>query len=53
MIDFILVLSNSNFNERKVSIKHDPLRAIIEILKFSGLEEDYKDKLEALEIFCF
>ncbi len=53
MIDILLVLSNSNFAERKVEIKQNPLKEIIGMLKFSNIAEQYNDKLEALEIFCF
>jgi hypothetical protein len=45
VVDIFLVLSNANFAERKVSFKQNAMREILSILRFTGLSEEYKDKL--------
>ena len=53
VIDTLLILSNCNFTEKKASVKQGPMREILSILRFTGLTEEYKDKLDALETFGF
>lgn len=53
VLDIFMVLSNANFAEKKVPIKKQPILEILSILRFSDLTDEYKDKLEALEIFGF
>ena len=48
VIDTLLILSNCNFTEKKASVKQGPIREILSILRFSGLSEEYNDKLDAL-----
>ena len=52
-VDIILILSNSNFPERKPALKMNELRELCSILKFTNIDEATKDKIDALETFCF
>ena len=47
-IDIILILSNANFVERKVEMDVASFKELLSLLKFTEIQEETKDKLEAL-----
>lgn len=52
-VDIILILSNSGFPERKPEFHLQEFKQLISLLNFTEIPDDTKDKLEALETFCF
>ena len=54
-VDILVILSNSNWPERKPVFSMEGLRLTISMLKFvksKEFGEPSRDKLEALETFC-
>lgn len=52
-IDVIIILSNSDFPNKKPKFFKEELKKVIGLLNFTDISEASKDKLEALETFCF
>lgn len=52
-IDIILILSNADFKQKGVKADRGSFMELLGLLKFTDIAEETKDKLEALEIFCF
>lgn len=52
-VDVIIILSNAEFPKRKPEFGMQELKQTIAIANFTEISEEAKDKLEALETFCF
>jgi len=52
-IDIVLILSNADLKTKAEGVDTNAFKELLSALKFTKIEEETKDKLEALEIFCF
>jgi hypothetical protein len=52
-IDIVLILSNADMKAKAEGVDRQAFKQLLTALKYTKIQEETKDKLEALEIFCF
>ena len=48
----MLILSNCDLKEKDLGINREHLKELLDILKFTEIKAESKDKLDALQIFA-